>query len=151
MKQLKTLTGFHPTFPIAGLPPFLAALQQNPLALRNHLMGLTSASPPESSMIDDDAVSNDGESVEPEDLSIRPAVVSSSTLATPVNKATSKASSDPPGDDGLTPAANDAETGSQQNWSYEEQFKQVSPSSFVHACDLTVVGEGRNGEERRGG
>uniref|UniRef100_A0A914VKL7 ARID domain-containing protein n=1 Tax=Plectus sambesii TaxID=2011161 RepID=A0A914VKL7_9BILA len=117
--------GFHPTFPIAGIPPFLAALQQNPLALRNHLMGMTSTSPPESSMIDDDAISNDGESVEPEDLSIRPAVVSSSTSSTPAHKSTSKASTDQAGEDGLTPAANDAETGSQQNWSYEEQFKQL--------------------------
>lgn len=123
------LTLGFPSFPIAGIPPFLAALQQNPLALRNHLMGMTSTSPPESSMIDDDAASNDGESVEPEDLSIRPAIVSSSTSGTPANKSNSKASSDPAGEDGLTPAGNDAETGSQQNWSYEEQFKQVSLSS----------------------
>ncbi|VDN58333.1 unnamed protein product [Dracunculus medinensis] len=95
--------GFRSSFPVNVFPPFLAALQQNPVTLHHQLMNLghdnsLGLSP---GLDDDEDLENVG-STEPEDLTVG------------FRKEKKE------GDDNA-----DSDISGQQNWSYEEQFKQV--------------------------
>ncbi|VDM41623.1 unnamed protein product [Toxocara canis] len=95
--------GFRSPFPVNVLPPFLAALQQNPLSLHHQIMGIgASRSSGVSPGLDDDEDAENVGSTEPEDLTIG-------------FRKEKKENTDENAD---------SETSTQQNWSYEEQFKQ---------------------------
>ncbi|VDN05346.1 unnamed protein product [Thelazia callipaeda] len=104
--------GFRSTFPINVFPPFLAALQQNPLTLHNQFVAASSnpRSSGDSPLPDDDDENNALAITEPEDLT--------------VNFRRSKKECGTGGSN--TDDNADSDTSGQQNWSYEEQFKQVS-------------------------
>uniref|UniRef100_A0A0M3HTH8 Uncharacterized protein n=1 Tax=Ascaris lumbricoides TaxID=6252 RepID=A0A0M3HTH8_ASCLU len=97
--------GFRSPFPVNVLPPFLAALQQNPLSLHQQLMGISaSRSSGVSPGFDEEEDAENLGSTEPEDLTVG-------------YRKEKKENTDDNAD---------SEASTQQNWSYEEQFKQVS-------------------------
>ncbi|KAM3721989.1 Acetylcholine receptor [Dirofilaria immitis] len=104
---------FRSTFPINVFPPFLAALQQNPLTLHNQFAA-ASSNPRSSGVspgLDDEDENEALASTEPEDLTINFRKEKKECL-TGAGGST--------GDDNA-----DSDASGQQNWSYEEQFKQL--------------------------
>ncbi|PAV78942.1 hypothetical protein WR25_04704 [Diploscapter pachys] len=110
------LGNFRTPFNVNVIPPFLAALQQNPLSLQQQLLnfatgaGLSGISPGP----DDDCEDGEGQtgSVEPEDLTLGSI------------RRTASRSDDLGGHDGN--GTNGAgSNGGPPTWSYEEQFKQL--------------------------
>lgn len=105
--------GFRTTFPVSVFPPFLAAFQQNPLALHNQF-GVANSNPRSSGVspgLDDDDENEAAlGSTEPEDL----------TINFRKEKKDSVCATGSTGDDNA-----DSDASGQQNWSYEEQFKQL--------------------------
>uniref|UniRef100_A0A915AAX4 Uncharacterized protein n=1 Tax=Parascaris univalens TaxID=6257 RepID=A0A915AAX4_PARUN len=96
--------GFRSPFPVNVLPPFLAALQQNPLSLHQQLMGISgSRSSGVSPGFDEEEDAENLGSTEPEDLTVG-------------YRKEKKENTDDNAD---------SEASTQQNWSYEEQFKQL--------------------------
>ncbi|CAJ0593392.1 unnamed protein product [Cylicocyclus nassatus] len=98
------LGGFRSAFNMNVLPPFLAALQQNPLALQQQLLGLTSGLSGVSPGPEDEEENENGAATEPEDL----------TMSFRKDSKTE----DQHGDGG-------GSLGGGPSWSYEEQFKQL--------------------------
>ncbi|VDM71652.1 unnamed protein product [Strongylus vulgaris] len=97
------LGGFRSAFNMNVLPPFLAALQQNPLALQQQLLGLTSGLSGVSPGPEDEDENENSAATEPEDLTMS-------------FRKDSK-SDDQHGEGG-------GSLGGGPSWSYEEQFKQ---------------------------
>ncbi|EJW82765.1 hypothetical protein WUBG_06326, partial [Wuchereria bancrofti] len=103
---------FRSTFPINVFPPFLAALQQNPLTLHNQFAA-ASGNPRSSGVspgLDDEDENEALASTEPEDLTIN---------FRKEKKECVTGAGGSIGDDNA-----DSDASGQQNWSYEEQFKQ---------------------------
>ncbi|KIH68709.1 hypothetical protein ANCDUO_00950 [Ancylostoma duodenale] len=98
------LGGFRSAFNMNVLPPFLAALQQNPLALQQQLLGLTSGLSGVSPGPDEEEENENSGTTEPEDLTM------SFRKDTKIE--------DQHGEGG-------GSLGGGPSWSYEEQFKQV--------------------------
>ncbi|CAG9537306.1 unnamed protein product [Cercopithifilaria johnstoni] len=104
---------FRSTFPINVFPPFLAALQQNPLTLHNQFAA-ASSNPRSSGVspgLDDEDENEPLATTEPEDLTIN---------FRKEKKECIMGASGSTGDDNA-----DSDASGQQNWSYEEQFKQL--------------------------
>uniref|UniRef100_A0AAF5Q2Y6 Uncharacterized protein n=2 Tax=Wuchereria bancrofti TaxID=6293 RepID=A0AAF5Q2Y6_WUCBA len=104
---------FRSTFPINVFPPFLAALQQNPLTLHNQFAA-ASGNPRSSGVspgLDDEDENEALASTEPEDLTIN---------FRKEKKECVTGAGGSIGDDNA-----DSDASGQQNWSYEEQFKQL--------------------------
>uniref|UniRef100_A0A8R1XU04 ARID domain-containing protein n=1 Tax=Onchocerca volvulus TaxID=6282 RepID=A0A8R1XU04_ONCVO len=104
---------FRSTFPINVFPPFLAALQQNPLTLHNQFAA-ASSNPRSSGVspgLDDEDENEALASTEPEDLTINFRKDKKECIV---------GAGGSTGDDNA-----DSDASGQQNWSYEEQFKQL--------------------------
>ncbi|XGW20332.1 hypothetical protein V3C99_003833 [Haemonchus contortus] len=97
------LGGFRSAFNMNVLPPFLAALQQNPLALQQQLLGLTGGLSGVSPGPDEEDEMENGATTEPEDLTM-------SFRKDPKLE-------DHHGEGGTSLGGS--------SWSYEEQFKQL--------------------------
>ncbi|VDM91826.1 unnamed protein product [Onchocerca ochengi] len=110
--QQKAFQRFRSTFPINVFPPFLAALQQNPLTLHNQFAA-ASSNPRSSGVspgLDDEDENEALASTEPEDLTINFRKDKKECIV---------GAGGSTGDDNA-----DSDASGQQNWSYEEQFKQ---------------------------
>ncbi|VDK37137.1 unnamed protein product [Gongylonema pulchrum] len=110
--------GFRSTFPMNVFPPFLAAMQQNPLTLHNQFVATSGSNPRSSGVspgLDDDddnyALGNQ-----------KAVLVTEKFFSFRKEKKECGAGSGVgcAGDDNA-----DSDASGQQNWSYEEQFKQV--------------------------
>ncbi|KAK6024436.1 hypothetical protein OSTOST_09752 [Ostertagia ostertagi] len=97
------LGGFRSAFNMNVLPPFLAALQQNPLALQQQLLGLTGGLSGVSPGPDEEDEIENSTTTEPEDLTM--SFRKDAKLE------------DHHGEGGTSLGG--------PSWSYEEQFKQV--------------------------
>ncbi|MFH4973550.1 hypothetical protein AB6A40_000259 [Gnathostoma spinigerum] len=93
--------GFRSPFPINVLPPFLAVLQQNPLALHQQLLRMANEQSSGISPGEEEEETENSTTAEPEDLTV---------------SEKRDGSDEPNGDNDIC---------NQQNWSYEEQFKQL--------------------------
>ncbi|KJH44160.1 hypothetical protein DICVIV_09818 [Dictyocaulus viviparus] len=108
------LGGFRSAFNMNVLPPFLAALQQNPLSLQQQLLGLAGGLSGVSPGPDDDDDIEHSSITEPEDLTMS-------------FRKDSKLDDHHEGGSAL---------GGGSSWSYEEQFKQ---SAFYHITHIVLI------------
>ncbi|RCN51353.1 hypothetical protein ANCCAN_02506 [Ancylostoma caninum] len=109
------LGGFRSAFNMNVLPPFLAALQQNPLALQQQLLGLTSGLSGVSPGPDEEEENENSGTTEPEDLTMS------------FRKDTKIEDQHAEGGGSL---------GGGPSWSYEEQFKQVRIEEVYASFDV---------------
>uniref|UniRef100_A0A0K0DBL6 RPN13_C domain-containing protein n=1 Tax=Angiostrongylus cantonensis TaxID=6313 RepID=A0A0K0DBL6_ANGCA len=109
------LGSFRSAFNMNVLPPFLAALQQNPFALQQQLLGLTGGLSDVSPGSDDDEDIEHSAMTEPEDLTL---------------SFRKDAKLDDHHDSG-------ASLGGGSSWSYEEQFKQLVELALI-LCEFLV-------------
>ncbi|KAK6018990.1 hypothetical protein OSTOST_15392 [Ostertagia ostertagi] len=115
------LGGFRSAFNMNVLPPFLAALQQNPLALQQQLLGLTGGLSGVSPGPDEEDEIENSTTTEPEDLTMRYGLPPcfGALCNGFIGKGVSQRCTleDHHGEGGTSLGG--------PSWSYEEQFKQV--------------------------